>query len=221
MALKISLLKAVLAVVNTVLPLLGIGLIALSVYELNTSTPGTMQHISIVIQIFIGSFVVLTSFLGCFGLCRESLGLTWSYVICMLILVIFQIYLITVAGVTDYVQNTTDHLDQLWSNVTLNAAEIAQVEQQYECCGRLGKADYIKLDKRIPRNCYRNFSGTESDLYTESCLTVLQEMARKSGSTGLAIKLTLFGFEVLALFFSGLMGITIRHKRRRDQFVDN
>lgn len=37
-----------------------------------------MQHISIVIQIFIGSFVVLTSFLGCFGLCRESLGLTWS-----------------------------------------------------------------------------------------------------------------------------------------------
>lgn len=48
----------------------------------------------------------------------------------MLILVTFQIYLITVAGVTDYVQNTTDHLDQLWSNVTLNAAEIAQVEQQ-------------------------------------------------------------------------------------------
>ncbi|CAD7013400.1 unnamed protein product [Ceratitis capitata] len=201
--------------------LLGIGLIALSVYELNTSTPGTMQHISIVIQIFIGSFVVLTSFLGCFGLCRVSLGLTWSYVICMLILLTFQIYLITVAGVTDYVQNTTDHLNKLWSNVTVNAAEIAQVEQQYECCGKLGSKDYILLERRIPKNCYRNFSGQESDLFKESCLTVLQGMARKCGSTGLAIKLTLFGFEVVALFFAGFMGITIRNMRRRDQFVDN
>ncbi|XP_053965109.1 23 kDa integral membrane protein [Anastrepha ludens] len=218
MALKISILRAVLAVVNTVLPLLGIGLIALSVYELNTSTPGTMQHISIVIQIFIGSFVVLTSFLGCFGLCRESLGLTWSYVSCMLILLIFQIYLVAVAGVTDYVQNTTDHFDTLWSNATINAAEIAQIEQQYECCGKLGPQDY---PQRVPKNCYLNFSGAENDLYTESCLRVLQEMARKSGSTGLAIKLTLFGFEVLALFFSGLLGITIRNKRRRDQFVDH
>lgn len=48
----------------------------------------------------------------------------------MLILVTFQIYLITVAGVTDYVQNTTEHLDKLWSNITLNAAEITQVQQQ-------------------------------------------------------------------------------------------
>ncbi|XP_036343863.1 protein late bloomer-like [Rhagoletis pomonella] len=221
MALKMSILKAILAFVNTMLPLLGIGLIALSVYDLNTSTPGTMQHISIVIQIFIGSFVVLTSFLGCFGLCRESLGLTWSYVSCMLILVTFQIYLIVVAGVTDYVQNTTDHFDMLWSNVTVNAAEIAQIEQQYECCGKSGTIDYLQLDKRIPKNCYRNFSGAENDLFTESCLKLLQEMARKSDSTGLAIKLTLFGFEILGLFFSGLLGITIRNKRRRDQFIDH
>uniref|UniRef100_A0A1B0AAV8 Tetraspanin n=1 Tax=Glossina pallidipes TaxID=7398 RepID=A0A1B0AAV8_GLOPL len=72
----------VLNIINTVLSLLGVGLIALSVYELNISTPGTFEHIAVIIQIFIGSFLILTSFLGCFGACRESLGLIWSYYCC-------------------------------------------------------------------------------------------------------------------------------------------
>lgn len=58
--------------------LLGIGLIALSVYELNASTPGTFEHVAIVVQIFIGSFVILTSFMGCIGACRYSSSLIWS-----------------------------------------------------------------------------------------------------------------------------------------------
>ncbi|XP_067634270.1 protein late bloomer isoform X2 [Eurosta solidaginis] len=179
-----------------------------------------MQHISIVIQIFVGSFVVLTSFLGCFGLCGASFSLTWTYITCIILLLTLQTYLITVAGVTNYVKNTTNHLDKLWSNVTLNAAEIAKIEQQYECCGKSGTRDYLKLDKRIPKNCYRNFSGAQNDLYTVGCLQPLQEMARKSKSTGLIIKLTLFGFEMLALFASFFMGITIRNVRRRELFVD-
>lgn len=169
-------------------------------------------------------FVLPSSHIFLWVISVSSSSSTSQYVICMLILLTFQIYLITVAGVTDYVQNTTDHLNKLWSNVTVNAAEIAQVEQQvsyvkkiknkfnslclwiylclqYECCGKLGSKDYILLERRIPKNCYRNFSGQESDLFKESCLTVLQGMARKCGSTGLAIKLTLFGFEVRIFIF--------------------
>uniref|UniRef100_A0A1B0FIP9 Tetraspanin n=1 Tax=Glossina morsitans morsitans TaxID=37546 RepID=A0A1B0FIP9_GLOMM len=208
----------VLNIINTVLSLLGVGLIALSVYELNISTPGTFEHIAVIIQIFIGSFLILTSFLGCFGACRESLGLIWSYGLCVVFLLTFQIYILVVAHTTDYKRNATDDLIKLWQNYPVNVERIAEVEQNYYCCGKNSTQDYISMGKFIPTSCYQNYERIDSKRYTKSCLEAVQENAAKSAHIGSSVKWTLFLFEVLALGIASLLGINLRNERRRRLF---
>ncbi|XP_046811215.1 protein late bloomer [Lucilia cuprina] len=218
MSCQLSFYKVLLSILNTVLSLLGIGLIALSVYELNSSKPGTFEHVAIVVQIFIGSFVILTSFLGCIGACRHSSSLIWSYAMCMVFLLAFQIYIIVAAHSTDYVENARNNFNNLWSNYTLNAEQIIETEKKYHCCGKNGSQDYILMGRSIPKNCYENEERLPINLFTENCLDIVERNASKSGRIGLAIKWILFFLELCALGLSSLMGINLRNTHRREQF---
>ncbi|XP_075166521.1 tetraspanin 42En isoform X2 [Haematobia irritans] len=168
MSCQLSFYKVLLSIVNTVLSLLGIGLIALSVYELNSSTPGTFEHVAVVVQIFIGSFVILTSFTGCIGACRHSLSLVWSY----------------------------------------------------RCCGRNGSRDYQPIIGSIPKKCYLNQERTSQNLFKDGCLDIVVENASKNSHIGLTVKWIIFFLELCALGLASLLGINLRNKRRRGQFVN-
>ncbi|EDW05000.1 GH10364 [Drosophila grimshawi] len=122
--------KAVLIALNVLLSLIGVTLIALSVYEMNSVSSGSFEHIAIVAQIFVGSFVVLSSFLGCFAAVRLSLSLIWSYVSCILILIGLQVYIIVAAHVTDYVERARDDFVALWEYQRRNTERIAILEQK-------------------------------------------------------------------------------------------
>ncbi|KAM7342767.1 tetraspanin 42En [Cochliomyia hominivorax] len=218
MSCQLSCYKILLSILNTVLSLLGIGLIALSVYELNSSTPDTFEHVAIVVQIFIGSFVILTSFMGCIGTCRYSSSLIWSYAMCMVFLLAFQIYIIVAAHSTDYVENARNNFNNLWSNYTLNSEQIIDMEKKYHCCGKNSSHDYIPMGRSIPKSCYQNEVKSAENLFTKSCLEIIEETAFKNGQIGLAIKWILFFLELCALGLSSLMGINLRNTHRREQF---
>ncbi|KAH8267149.1 hypothetical protein KR018_012427 [Drosophila ironensis] len=218
MACHTSFVKAVLIILNVLLSLIGVTLIALSIYELNSSTPGTFEHIAIVVQIFVGTFVVLTSFLGCFATARGSLGLIWSYVMCLLILLCLQIYIIAAAHSTDYVERSKRDFLALWSDQRAHAERIALIEQKYTCCGQSGGHDYILLGRGIPINCYKNFERHEDYLFTEGCLQAVQAHATDNVAIGLIIKWLLLVVELAALGAATHLGITVRNKLRRERF---
>ncbi|XP_075166520.1 tetraspanin 42En isoform X1 [Haematobia irritans] len=220
MSCQLSFYKVLLSIVNTVLSLLGIGLIALSVYELNSSTPGTFEHVAVVVQIFIGSFVILTSFTGCIGACRHSLSLVWSYAMCIGFLLVFQIYIIVAAHSTDYVANARNDFDNLWSNYTLNEDRISGIETSYRCCGRNGSRDYQPIIGSIPKKCYLNQERTSQNLFKDGCLDIVVENASKNSHIGLTVKWIIFFLELCALGLASLLGINLRNKRRRGQFVN-
>ncbi|XP_043655171.1 protein late bloomer isoform X2 [Drosophila teissieri] len=218
MACRTSFLKAVLIVLNVLLSLIGVTLIALSVYELNSSTPGTFEHIAIVVQIFVGTFVVLTSFLGCFATARVSLGLVWSYVICLLILLCLQIYIIAAAHSTDYVERSRKDFLVIWADQRANVERISLVEQKYSCCGQLGAHDYILMGRGIPLSCYRAQERRENTLFPEGCQQAVQAHATDNVAIGLIIKWLLLLVELGALGAATHLGITVRNKLRRERF---
>ncbi|XP_017050171.1 protein late bloomer [Drosophila ficusphila] len=218
MACHTSFLKAVLIILNVLLSLIGVTLIALSVYELNSSTPGTFEHIAIVVQIFVGTFVVLTSFLGCFAAAKISLGLVWSYVICLLILLCLQIYIIAAAHSTDYVERSKRDFLAIWADPKANEERISLIEQKYSCCGQLGGHDYILMGRGIPTNCYKGFRRHEDYLFPEGCLQAVQAHATDNVAIGLIIKWLLLLVEFAALGAATHLGITVRNKLRRERF---
>ncbi|XP_037715208.1 protein late bloomer [Drosophila subpulchrella] len=218
MACRESFIKAILIILNVLLSLIGVTLIALSVYELNSSTPGTFEHIAIVVQIFVGTFVVLTSFLGCFATARVSLGLVWSYVICLLILLCLQIYIIAAAHSTDYVERSRRDFLALWADQKANGERISLIEQKYSCCGQLGPHDYILMGRAIPNNCYKAFQRHGDYLFTEGCLQAVQAHATDNVAVGLIIKWLLLLVEFAALGAATYLGITVRNKLRRERF---
>ncbi|EDV59738.1 protein late bloomer [Drosophila erecta] len=218
MACRTSFLKAVLIALNVLLSLIGVTLIALSVYELNSSTPGTFEHIAIVVQIFVGTFVVLTSFLGCFASARVSLGLVWSYVICLLILLCLQIYIIAAAHSTDYVERSRKDFLASWADQRDSVERIALLEQRYSCCGQSGARDYVLMGRGIPLSCYRAQERRENSLFAAGCLQAVQAHATDNVTIGLIIKWLLLLVEFAALGAATHLGITVRNKLRRERF---
>ncbi|EDV35875.1 uncharacterized protein Dana_GF12691 [Drosophila ananassae] len=218
MACHTSFLKAILIILNVLLSLIGVTLIALSIYELNSSTPGTFEHIAIVVQIFVGTFVVLTSFLGCFATARISIGLIWSYVTCLLILLCLQIYIIAAAHSTDYVERSKRDFLGLWADQKANAERISFIEQKYSCCGQVGAHDYILLGRAIPINCYKDLERHQDYLFSEGCLQAVQAHATDNVAIGLIIKWLLLLVEFAALGAATHLGITVRNKLRRERF---
>ncbi|XP_064540360.1 protein late bloomer [Drosophila montana] len=218
MASRVSCLKAILIALNVLLSLVGVTLIALSLYELDNVTPGSFQHIAIVVQIFVGSFVVLSSFLGCFAGARVSLGLIWSFVSCMLILIGLQIYIIVAAHVTDYVERSRADFLSLWSDPRRNVDRISYLEQRYTCCGQSGPHDYILQGSAFPLSCYGNKERVQSQLFSGGCLEAVQAHATDNVVNGLIIKWLLFLLELGALGTASHLGITVRNKLRRERF---
>ncbi|XP_030387911.1 protein late bloomer [Scaptodrosophila lebanonensis] len=218
MACRITFLKAILIILNVLLSLIGVALIALSVFELNNTTPGSFEHIAVVVQIFVGSFVILTSFLGCFAAGRISLGLIWSYVICLAILLSLQIYIIAAAHSTDYVQRARSDYLALWADRRHNSERLAYIEQRYTCCGSTGPQDYILLGSGIPLNCYKNLERSSSNLFSAGCLESVQAHATDNVTNGLIIKWLLFIVEMTSLGIATHLGITVRNKLRRERF---
>ncbi|KAH8371788.1 hypothetical protein KR093_008851 [Drosophila rubida] len=253
MACRISFLKAILIVLNVLLSvrmrnislitftmgtvrsqLIGVTLIALSVFELNASSPGTFEHIAIVVQIFVGSFVVLSSFLGCFAAGRVSLGLIWSFVTCMLLLISLQIYIIAAAHSTNYVQRARTDFLALWADQRRSIERVAYLEHkvdlrctkqrallnctilfQYSCCGQNGPQDYILQGGAYPLSCYRNRERVQSQLFGEGCLEAVEAHATDNVINGLIIKWLLLLF---ALISATHLGVTVRNKLRRERF---
>ncbi|XP_034476381.1 protein late bloomer [Drosophila innubila] len=218
MGCRISFLKTLLIILNVLLSLIGVTLIALSVYELNSSSSGTFEHIAIVVQIFVGSFVVLSSFLGCFAAGRVSLGLIWSFVTCMLLLISLQIYIIAAAHSTDYVQRARTDFLALWTDQQKNIERIADLEQKYSCCGQKGPQDYILQGGAYPTSCYQNQERAYSQLFSGGCVEAVELHATNNVDNGLIIKWLLFVVESCALISSTHLGITVRNKLRRERF---
>ncbi|KAL7736652.1 hypothetical protein ACLKA6_015287 [Drosophila palustris] len=218
MGCRISFLKTLLIILNVLLSLIGVTLIALSVFELNSSTPGTFEHIAVVVQIFVGSFVVLSSFLGCFAAGRVSLGLIWSFVTCMLILISLQIYIIAAAHSTDYVQRARTDFLALWADQRRGIERIEYLEQNYACCGKNGPQDYILQGGAYPLSCYRNKERIYSQLFSGGCVEAVEAHATENVTNGLIIKWLLLVVELCALISATHLGITVRNKLRRERF---
>lgn len=52
------------------------------------------------------------------------------------------------------------------------------------------------MGSSIPKTCYKHEERTPNNLFTESCLEMIEESALKNGHIGLAIKWILFFLEV-------------------------
>ncbi|XP_017868226.1 PREDICTED: protein late bloomer [Drosophila arizonae] len=218
MASREGCLKVLLIVLNVLLTLVGIAFIAFSVYELNNVSAGTFQHVAIVVQIFVGTFVVLSSFLGCFAGARLSLSLIWSFVSCMLILIGLQVYIIVAAHVTDYVERSRTDFMALWADQRRSKERIAFIEQKYTCCGQSGPQDYILQGVGFPLSCYDDKERLQSKLHGNGCLEAVQSHATDNLIYGLISKWLLFALELGALGAATHLGITVRNKQRRERF---
>lgn len=132
-----------------------------------------------IIMITLGSIVVFISFLGCCGAIRESVCMTMSYAVCLLVLLILQLTVVVLLFTNkDKFDNAMGEvIDKVWDNretreggvfdaiqksvctnylqSPLVSTVLTFVPFQLHCCGRMGPQDYVGsvLTSGLPSSC--------------------------------------------------------------------
>uniref|UniRef100_A0A1I8NMX8 Tetraspanin n=2 Tax=Stomoxys calcitrans TaxID=35570 RepID=A0A1I8NMX8_STOCA len=198
--------------------LLGIGTIVVNCLALNNYTnEGRMVCIFL---ISLGSLVFIISFFGCCGAIRESICLTWSYAVFLIILITGNAVLhFGYISHIDGESKARKDIDNAW-NKTLNGTdEMTHIQNLFACCGKFNSTDYTNANLTIPDSCYPDRSaGNASVIYSDGCLDKLIAFYEAAEHWITIFSWATLSVEVVALVSACILAITFRNQQRRSRY---
>ncbi|CAD7013399.1 unnamed protein product [Ceratitis capitata] len=194
---------------NTLLALLSIATIVLIAIN-----PGSVPDEWDVPAYIIFALVILFAIIGCVAALRESICLTVTCGVFLLLLSLLQVA-ITIIILNDRdVQNGIAIVEDAWDHDKIDA-----LQMEYKCCGKDSSQDYILLNRQIPLSCYEGQNDADANnIYNEGCSVKLQRYyARETLSVAVTSWITAV-LEVVCFMLAVLLAINFRNKQRRMQF---
>ncbi|XP_017077594.2 protein late bloomer [Drosophila eugracilis] len=195
-------------VLNVILGFLAVGAIGWIAYNADMETQ------EFVIAGYIAcSVILLFAFLGIFAAVRESVALTTTSAVFLLILAIIQI-VSTCLFLHQYeVKNGQEAVELAWQANNMDA-----IQQKHECCGKSSAQDYINLSQIIPPSCYADLQQSPDHLYVEGCVEKLQDFYESDKQRFLIISWVLVAFELICFALAVFLAISFKNKQRRMEF---
>ncbi|XP_013098695.1 protein late bloomer [Stomoxys calcitrans] len=158
------------------------------------------------------SLIVFFAFLGCFAAIRESVCLTATCAVFLLVLAALQIAL-TCIGMSDTgVRSGVDTVNKAWE-----ANAMDEIQREHECCGKVSPNDYITLNKAVPKSCYFDEDEANS-LFHEGCKDKLQQYYDNESYFFAIASWSLVVFEIIGFLLALFLVINFRNTQRRMQF---
>ncbi|XP_016990034.1 protein late bloomer isoform X2 [Drosophila rhopaloa] len=195
-------------VLNAILGFLAAGAIGWIAYNADTETE------EFVVAAYIAcSVILLFSLLGIFAAIRESVVLTATSAVFLLILAIPQI-VSTCLFLHQYdVKSGQEMVEVAWLANNMDA-----MQQKHECCGKNSAQDYVHLTQQIPPSCYADLVLAPSHLYVEGCIEKLQTFYEDDKLRFIIVSWVLVAFELICFALAVFLAISFKNKQRRMEF---
>ncbi|XP_052841832.1 protein late bloomer [Drosophila gunungcola] len=195
-------------VLNAILGFWRTGAIGWIAYNADTETE------EFVIAAYIAcSVILLFALLGIFAAIRESVALTATSALFLLILAIPQI-VSTCLFLHQYdVKSGQEMVEVAWQANNMDA-----LQQKHECCGKSSAQDYVHLSQLIPPSCYADLQQAPDHLYVEGCIEKLQSFYEADKQRFIIVSWVLVAFELLCFALAVFLAISFKNKQRRMEF---
>ncbi|KAG5875671.1 hypothetical protein JTB14_021839 [Gonioctena quinquepunctata] len=172
--------------------------------------------------IVLASIVALVSFFGCYGACRGGGCALITYAtICIVLCILLTALTAVVFVLADKVTSITDKIDiALAAFYLTDPKKVDSIQNEFECCGRMGYDDPLVLNRTISENeqdgyilidsCCGNGAQpcTEDDAYGKECAPVMvkwvQTHMRRIGLVSAIFAI----IELLAALFAIFVSVT-------------
>ncbi|XP_064540355.1 protein late bloomer [Drosophila montana] len=195
-------------VLNAILALLAVGAIGWIAFNADTESE------EFVIAAYVAcAIIVLFAFLGIFAAIRESVCLTATSAVFLLVLAIPQIVSTCMFLHQSEVQSAQQTVELAWQ-----ANNMDGLQQKYECCGKTSAQDYVHLRQSIPPSCYVDLQQKPEHLFVEGCIEKLQSHYESDKRRFIIVSWVLVAFELLCFALAVFLAISFRNKQRRMQF---
>nr|XP_014088542.1 protein late bloomer-like [Bactrocera oleae] len=199
--------KYIVVVFNFLCVLLGVVIVVLSTLAMKEL--GVASKPICVSLIVFGSIILCISFVGCCGALTENLCCTWTYAICLLVLLVCIVIDIIYIIRADSSEHARHDVKLAWQHMIEGSDVTMHLYQStMECCGKTDYNDYIKAGMIIPMTCYRDFTMTPAHLYQTGCLAELTDSYNASFNRMYIISMVIFTIEAISLVFAIALGVT-------------
>ncbi|XP_037954712.1 23 kDa integral membrane protein-like [Teleopsis dalmanni] len=170
--------------------------------------------------ITISSIVVFISFLGCCGAIRESVFMTMTYAVFLLILLLLQLTIIVLlfTNKDKFLDAMGDVIDKAWEQDSRENGIFDAIQKSLHCCGKNGITDYITNLPNVPKSCCEGGNCLNPLNVYGGCRSKFQEFM--SGSTDLArhVGLGLIVVELVGFIFACCLANNVRNYKRRNVY---
>lgn len=166
------------------------------------------------IGMYVGSaLILLMAFVGIFAAIRESVCLTATVAVFLLILAILQILSTILFMHPKEVESGQQAVEVAWQ-----ANNMDELQQKYECCGKTSAQDYVHLNQVIPPSCYDELQQVPVHLFLKGCIEEVQNQFDSDYRRFIIVSWVLTAFELLCFAAAVFLAISFRNKQRRMQF---
>ncbi|XP_016981051.1 23 kDa integral membrane protein [Drosophila rhopaloa] len=223
-----SLVKYILFIFNTIVSVIGIlGVVygvlilkSIGTIEVNGQVGFPPQALMPIVLISIGSVVVFISFLGCCGAIRESVCMTMSYAVFLLILLILQLTLITLlfTNKDEFEKKMGDIIDKAWQADSHGEGGVFDaIQQSLHCCGSNSAADYFVNGKTLPSSCCDGSCLIPTNYYP-GCRGKFVETMSASTDNAKYTGIGLIAVELVGFIFACCLANNVRNYKRRNAY---
>ncbi|BFG05353.1 protein late bloomer [Drosophila madeirensis] len=195
-------------ILNAILGLLALGSIGWIAYNADTES----EEFAIAAYVAC-ALILLFAMLGILAAVRESVPLTATSAVFLLILAIPQIVSTCMLLHQYEVQSGQETVDVAWQ-----ANNMDGLQQKHECCGKSSAQDYVHLNQLIPPSCYADLQQTTDHLYVDGCIEKVQSFYEADKKRFIIVSWVLVAFELLCFALAVFLAISFRNKQRRLQF---
>ncbi|XP_036330525.1 23 kDa integral membrane protein [Rhagoletis pomonella] len=220
--------KYLLFAFNTIVSIIGILGIVFGVLILNNI--GTIevdgqvgfppQAIVPIILITIGSIVVFISFLGCCGAIRESVCMTMTYAVFLLVLLILQLTIVVLLWTNKdkFTAAMGEVIDKAWEKEARQSGVFDAIQRSLKCCGKNGFTDYVVILQSPPPSCCENDNCANPLNVYGGCRSKFQEFMSFSTDTAKYVGLGLIAVELVGFIFACCLANNVRNYKRRNAY---
>ncbi|XP_033248091.1 protein late bloomer isoform X1 [Drosophila miranda] len=195
-------------ILNAILGLLALGSIGWIAYNADTESE------EFVIAAYVAcSLILVFAMVGIVAAIRESVALTATSAVFLLVLAIPQIVSTCMLLHQYEVQSGQETVEVAWQANNMDA-----LQQKHECCGKSSAQDYVHLNQLIPPSCYADLQQTTDHLFLEGCIEKVQSFYESDKQRFIIVSWVLVAFELLCFVLAVFLAISFRNKQRRLQF---
>ncbi|KAH8301675.1 hypothetical protein KR059_008258, partial [Drosophila kikkawai] len=219
-----SLVKYILFIFNIIVSVIGISVIvygviimkSIELIKVNGEVGFPPQGLLPIVLIFMGLIVLFISFLGCCGAISESICMTMSYAVFMLILLTLQLTLIVLrfTNKDNFDLAMGDVIEKAWEVDRGRGGVFDAIQKSLHCCGHYSAADYLMSAQTLPESCCDGACMNPLNIFG-GCRAKFVDTMSANTDRAKYVVIGLSGVEFIGFIFACCLAKNVRNNRAK------